>query len=392
MSLALNIPPEEESFSSSLSSKVVSQEALSKLSPGLREFYTNQNSLIQFYTQVDAVTQQELREGRVVGSEQGCPSPDRRVPDTPQPAAGGGGQGTAPQRGQAEAAGESAAANLAISCSTYANILLLIVKLIAASTSGSIAVIASTVDSVLDLISGAILWGSAKLAAHVDHHNFPVGKSRYEPVAILLFACLMGSASFQIITESCQVLTDAGRLPPTISYLTIGILAATVAIKAGLFLWCRVLLESSSCQALALDHFNDVVTNIGTLIAVLVSSAYPSVWFLDPAAAIFLALFMLIVWSGAAREQMLLLTSQSATPAQISRLVYIALSHEPTKVQFVDTVCAYNVGNRLQVECDVVLDEAMPLKQAHDVGENLQRRLEALEDVERAFVHLGKCA
>lgn len=390
MSLALTIPPEDDSFSSSLLPKLVSQEALGKMSPPLREFYTNQNTLINFYTSVDAVTQQELREGKVVGSEQGCPSPDRRIPDVPLPAAGGGGPGTAPQ-GEPEA-GESAAANLAISCSTYANILLLGIKLVAASTSGSIAVIASTVDSVLDLISGAILWASARLASHVDHHNFPVGKSRYEPVAILLFACLMGSASFQIITESCQVLTDAGRLPPTISYLTIGILAATVTIKAGLFLWCRALKESSSCQALALDHMNDVITNIGTLIAVLVSSAYPSVWFLDPAAAIFLALFMLIVWSGAAREQMLLLTSQSATPAQISRLVYIALSHEPAKVKFVDTVCAYNVGNRLQVECDVVLDEAMPLKQAHDVGENLQRRLEALEDVERAFVHLGKCA
>ena len=46
---------------------------------------------------------------------------------------------------------------------------------------------------------------------------------------------------------------------------------------------------------------------------------------------------------------------------------------------------AGSLGSRLQplqVECDLGLDEAMPLRQAHDVGESLQRRLEALEDVE----------
>ena len=252
------------------------------------------------------------------------------------------------------------------------------------------AVIASTVDSVLDLGSGAILFCSGRMAARVDKANFPVGKSRYEPVAILLFACLMGSASFQIITEACQTLTDTVRVVPSITPTVLGILAATVALKAALLAWCRALAPTSpSCAALALDHFADVVTNSGTLAAVLVSSRFPEAWFLDSAAAIFLALVMLVIWSRAAREQMLMLTSQTATPEQISRLVYVALSHEPEKVKFVDTVCAYSVGNRLQVECDVVLDEDMPLKEAHDVGENLQRRLETLEDVERAFVHLG---
>jgi len=226
-------------------------------------------------------------------------------------------------------------------------------------------VIASTVDSVLDLISGGIVWLSARMSAHVDKANFPVGKSRYEPVSILLFACLMGCASFQIITESCQVLTDAARAPPSITATTIGIIAATVLVKLALFAWCRALTRSPSCQALALDHFSDVVTNSGTLAAVILSSRFSFLWALDPAMAIVLALVMLGIWSKAAREQMLLLTSLAASPEQISRLVYVALSHEPSKVKFVDTLTAYSIGNRLQVECDVGLDEDMPLKIAH---------------------------
>ncbi len=34
------------------------------------------------------------------------------------------------------------------------------------------------------------------------------------------------------------------------------------------------------------------------------------------------------------------------------------------------------------------MDEELPLKVTHDVGQSLQRKLEGLGDVERAFVHI----
>lgn len=34
------------------------------------------------------------------------------------------------------------------------------------------------------------------------------------------------------------------------------------------------------------------------------------------------------------------------------------------------------------------MDENLPLKISHDVGQSLQRKLEGLADVERAFVHV----
>ena len=35
-----------------------------------------------------------------------------------------------------------------------------------------------------------------------------------------------------------------------------------------------------------------------------------------------------------------------------------------------------------------MMDESTPLKISHDVGQTLQRKLEGLADVERAFVHV----
>jgi hypothetical protein len=49
---------------------------------------------------------------------------------------------------------------------------------------------------------------------------------------------------------------------------------------------------------------------------------------------------------------------------------------------------AYHAGQNYYVEVDVVMDEELPLKVTHDVGQSLQRKLEGLADVERAFVHV----
>ncbi len=49
---------------------------------------------------------------------------------------------------------------------------------------------------------------------------------------------------------------------------------------------------------------------------------------------------------------------------------------------------AYHAGLKYYVEVDIVMDEKTPLKISHDVSQALQRKLEGLADVERAFVHV----
>jgi divalent metal cation (Fe/Co/Zn/Cd) transporter len=196
----------------------------------------------------------------------------------------------------------------------------------------------------------------------------------------------MGFAAISLIREGISSLEIGPTQSGSIS-ATLGILAAVVVVKAALFTICYKLRSvSSSCAALAVDHLNDVVSNSATLIAVGLASAYPIVWWLDPAACIILSAIMLFVWAYAGREQALLLTSTIATPSQLSNITYIAFHTKA--IIFVDTVMAYSVGSRLQVEVDIGLERDMPLFQAHDIGEALTLRLEKLDDVERAFVHL----
>uniref|UniRef100_A0A2N9HAN6 Uncharacterized protein n=1 Tax=Fagus sylvatica TaxID=28930 RepID=A0A2N9HAN6_FAGSY len=92
--------------------------------------------------------------------------------------------------------------SIAIYASNIANVVIFIAKLYASAESRSLAVIASTLDSLLDLLSGFILWFTSYAMKNPNHHRYPIGKNRMQPVGIVVFASVMATLGLQILFES----------------------------------------------------------------------------------------------------------------------------------------------------------------------------------------------
>jgi divalent metal cation (Fe/Co/Zn/Cd) transporter len=88
-----------------------------------------------------------------------------------------------------------------------------------------------------------------------------------------------------------------------------------------------------------------------------------------------------------AKEQITLLSGLTAPTAFLNKLALIAFNHDP-RIAMVDTVRAYHTGGSYIVEVHIVLPEDMSLKDAHNIGEPLSQKLEEIDQVARAFVHL----
>ena len=71
---------------------------------------------------------------------------------------------------------------LAITISNVANVVLFLAKIYASIESRSLAVIASTLDSLLDLLSGFILWFTSHAMRKPNQFTYPIGKKRMQPV------------------------------------------------------------------------------------------------------------------------------------------------------------------------------------------------------------------
>uniref|UniRef100_A0A452ZA84 Uncharacterized protein n=1 Tax=Aegilops tauschii subsp. strangulata TaxID=200361 RepID=A0A452ZA84_AEGTS len=277
---------------------------------------------------------------------------------------------------------------LAIRLSNIANMVLFAAKVYASIRSGSLAIIASTLDSLLDLLSGFILWFTAFSMQTPNPYRYPIGKRRMQPLGILVFASVMATLGLQIILESTRSLLSSNgaefRLTKEQEMWVVNIMLAVTLVKLLLVIYCRSF-TNEIVKAYAQDHFFDVITNIIGLVAALLANYFEG-W-IDPVGAIILAIYTIRTWSMTVLENVHSLVGQSASPEFLQKLTYLCWNHHKA-VRHIDTVRAYTFGSHYFVEVDIVLPCDMPLQEAHDIGEALQEKLESLPEIERAFVHL----
>ncbi|CAF4253130.1 unnamed protein product, partial [Adineta steineri] len=88
------------------------------------------------------------------------------------------------------------------------NVLLLISKIAAAVFSRSLSIISSVVDSAVDSASACILYWVIRAIKKRDPYTYPGGRTRLEPVIIVILSVVMVSASIQVIYESTESLVN----------------------------------------------------------------------------------------------------------------------------------------------------------------------------------------
>jgi cation diffusion facilitator family transporter len=275
---------------------------------------------------------------------------------------------------------------MAVHISNATNLVLFVAKVYASYASRSLAVIASTLDSLLDLLSGFILWFTAHAMRTPNKYYYPIGKKRMQPVGIIVFASVMATLGLQILLESGRQL--ASKTKPDVSSdelkWLIGIMVSVTVAKFILMLYCQRF-KNEIVRAYAQDHLFDVITNsVGLVTAVLAIKYY---WWIDPTGAITIALYTIGNWARTVMENVKSLIGRTAPPEFIAKLTYLIWNHNE-EIQHIDTVRAYTFGSHYFVEVDIVLPEDMHLNKAHNIGETLQEKLEQLSEVERAFVHI----
>ncbi|XP_031268838.1 metal tolerance protein 4-like [Pistacia vera] len=274
----------------------------------------------------------------------------------------------------------------AMKISNYANVVLLACKIYATIKSGSIAIAASTLDSLLDLMAGGILWFTHVAMKNTNIYKYPIGKLRMQPVGIIIFAAVMATLGFQILVEAVEKLIKdkASKKMSTVQLEWLySIMIGATLVKLALWLYCKSS-GNKIVRAYAKDHYFDVITNVVGLVAAVLGDRF--YWWIDPVGAILLAVYTISNWSETVMENAVSLVGESASPEILQKLTYLVIRHP--KVKRIDTVRAYTFGVLYFVEVDIELPEELPLKEAHTIGETLQNKIEKLPEVERAFVHL----
>lgn len=208
---------------------------------------------------------------------------------------------------------------IAFVLSWIANWGLMVAKVWAFVVTHSQAVLASMVDSAVDLASQ---WVIAMSEAYIQIPSpaYPVGRARLEALGVIACACIMSIASIEVIQSASAVLWKGLALHsiPTLdlSPVMYAVLATCTVLKLLLWMYCiRLKGRSDSVAALAEDHLNDVMSNGAALVAAMLADRWRRAWWVDAGGAVVISIWILCRWAIVVNEQVGKLVGKAA-PAE----------------------------------------------------------------------------
>jgi divalent metal cation (Fe/Co/Zn/Cd) transporter len=215
---------------------------------------------------------------------------------------------------------------IAVYGSFAANIILSVVQVYGAVSSGSLSLFTTMADAIFDPMSNLTLLLCNKAVNRVDPRKFPAGKARIETAGNICFCFLMTAVSFILIAFSVRELS-AGSEEETKSFHLPSVIAVVVAFttKLVLFLYCWSLrYQVSQIRILWEDHRNDLLINgFGILTSVGGSKLR---WWIDPMGAIMLSVLISCLWLHSAYGEFQLLIGVTADTKMQQLITYICMS------------------------------------------------------------------
>ena len=195
-----------------------------------------------------------------------------------------------------DAAVRTAYGNLASLVGMACNILLCIGKLLAGTLFGSIAIMADALNNLSDASSNVVSLIGFRLAAKAPDAEHPYGHARYEYLAGLVVSVTILAIGLSLLKESA--LKVLHPTPVAFSWLSIGVLAASILVKLWLSGFNRAVgkkINSETLMATAADSRNDVLTTGAVLLSTILCSL-TGYGIMDGIMGVGVAAF--ILWSG----------------------------------------------------------------------------------------------
>ena len=270
-----------------------------------------------------------------------------------------------------DAAVRTAYGNLASLVGMACNILLCIGKLLAGTLFGSIAIMADALNNLSDASSNVVSLIGFRLAAKAPDAEHPYGHARYEYLAGLVVSVTILAIGLSLLKESA--LKVLHPTPVAFSWLSIGVLAASILVKLWLSGFNRAVgkkINSETLMATAADSRNDVLTTGAVLLSTILCSL-TGYGIIDGIMGVGVAVF--ILWSGwgLVMDTLSPLLGESPSPELVEHIERTVMSYPGVLGVHDLMVHDYGPGHQfasLHVEFPAETD---PLT-AHDVIDNIE--------------------
>ena len=249
-------------------------------------------------------------------------------------------------------------------------------KTFAYFASHSVAMLASLADSALDLFTAGLnLFAIHEALAPADkEHRFGHGKA--EPLAGLAQGAFIAASALFLVIQAVQRLITPQAIERGFEALMVMLVSIVAAI--GLILYQRHVAADQT------HYLGDLATNVGVIVAILLSVELGWIW-VDPVIALFVAAVLVTSAWLVFRKSLDQLMDHELPVSERQKIIEIVRGHP--EVRSLHDLRTRKAGLYTFIQVHIELDPDMNLARAHDVSDMVEQELCAAFDKSEVIIH-----
>ncbi|MFY9142528.1 cation diffusion facilitator family transporter [Sulfuricurvum sp.] len=272
--------------------------------------------------------------------------------------------------------------------STLVAFLLVTFKLSVGILSGSVAVLASAIDSLLDMVVSLFNYFALHHSDKEPDEHFNFGRRKLEPLAAVIEGTIISLSALFILYESISKIVQGS----TVEHLnsSIIVMAASIVITAALVLFLRYVANKTGnmvIKADALHYQTDLLSN-GAVLAALAFIALTDYTLVDPILGIGISGYMLYSAFPLIKEGILMLLDAALDAESVTKIN--KLLNSQLDISSHHDLRTRRSGSDINISVHIVFSVSTSLYDAHMVGDKIELALKNLfpENNIYALIHL----
>jgi ferrous-iron efflux pump FieF len=246
-------------------------------------------------------------------------------------------------------------------------------KLATVLLTGSVAVLATLVDSLADVAASTITLVSVRYALRPPDRTHRFGHGKAEALSALAQGIFLAGAGAVVVIDALRRLFDPVPLQNT--WPGIAVMTVALVLTLALILYQRRVVRLTDSTAIAADraHFEgDLVSGGAVLLALVLLSQTDATW-VDPLVGIAVAVYLVASAARVGRTALRDLMDEELPQTWRDRVEAVVLAHPDA--QAMHDLRTRRAGGRKFVEFHLELDGRMSLDDAHLVTDEVEQRL-----------------
>ena len=273
-----------------------------------------------------------------------------------------------------------------VSSSTAA--LLVTIKMIVGVMSGSIAILASAIDSFLDLLVSIFNYFALHQSEKKADAKFNFGRGKLEAIAAVIEGSIISVSGLFISYNAVMKLLD----PKPIAYMDISliVMAVSIVLTGALVIFLLSVAKKSNnlvIRADALHYQTDLYTNGAILIALGIIH-FTDFEIIDPLLGIAIAIYMIYSAYPIIKEGFLMLMDIALDEDEIEKIEDYLLQVE--NINGTHHLTTRRSGSDIFISVHVVFNISISLFDAHRISDKIEEGIQKLFEDERvhSIIHM----